>query len=126
MSDLGRPSAFSAVAAPAQSGTTGSPRTRDADPRPGGSPAHHPARALALTKAEAAELLGISQRKLEQYIGSGELPSIKFGRARRVLTDDLAAFAQHLRDETLWAEHPSAHGRVQEAGGRAVGRGGGR
>ena len=65
--------------------------------------------ALALTKREAAESLGISQRKLEQYIGSGELPSIKFGRARRVLRSDLAGFAQTLRDQTLRAEHPDQH-----------------
>ena len=124
MNDRGRAAAVPPGPGPAVSGEAASPPTRDADPWRGGSPAHHPSRALALTKAEAAKLLGISQRKLEQYIGSGELPSIKFGRARRVLTADLAAFAQHLRDETLWAEHP-ADDRVPHARTGRARRGGG-
>ena len=111
---------------PSSAGLTvdGPARSLESDPSTAGLLVDSPSRALALTKAEAAESLGISQRKLEQYIGSGELPSIKFGRARRVLTSDLAAFAQHLRDETLRAEHPADGGGRHAMVGRARTSGG--
>ena len=86
---------------------------RGSAPAPGAersAPRGRASQALALTKAQAAESLGISQRKLEQYIGSGELASLKFGRSRRILRSDLEVFARRLRDETLRAEHPFLFG----------------
>ena len=39
---------------------------------------------LAVTVEEAAHMLGLSRSKLYPMISSGEIPSFKVGRARRV------------------------------------------
>ena len=42
-----------------------------------------------LSVDEAAQYLGISRSKLWVLVSSGEIPSIKIGRSRRVSTDRL-------------------------------------
>ncbi len=52
-----------------------------------------------LTKREVAELLRISERKLERMTASGEGPSsIKFGRSRRWLRRDVERWIEEHRD----------------------------
>lgn len=51
----------------------------------------------ALRPEEAMKLLAISRTHLWRLIGSGELPSILFGRSRRILRADLIAYLEHAR-----------------------------
>lgn len=45
-----------------------------------------------LTSQQVSELLGVSPSMITRLISSGELPSIKLGRARRVAPSDLDDF----------------------------------
>ena len=51
----------------------------------------------------AAELLGLSERKVRELISTGELGSIKIGRSRRVTDEQLAGFLSRLQDENIAA-----------------------
>lgn len=51
---------------------------------------------LLLTPAEAAAALGVGRSTLFDLLGSGALPSVRIGRARRVRRDDLDAFVAGL------------------------------
>ena len=53
---------------------------------------------LACSAEEAAQLAGISRAKLYPLLMSGEIPSIKIGKSRRVLVDDLKKWLQAQRD----------------------------
>ena len=46
-----------------------------------------------VTVAEACKFLGISRTKLYEILGSGELPSAKIGRSRRIPKRSLVAYA---------------------------------
>ena len=48
---------------------------------------------------EAAALLSLSRRSVQQLMYSGALPSVKVGRSRRVAAVDLEAFVAHLRQD---------------------------
>jgi len=50
---------------------------------------------LLLRPAEAAEALGIGRSKLYELLASGQIGSIKVGRARRVLVTSLQDFVRH-------------------------------
>lgn len=62
-------------------------------PRPAGA-------AEALTVAEVETRLGVSHWMVYQLIRSGELPSVRMGRLRRVLAEDLDAYLRRQRDRT--------------------------
>ncbi len=47
---------------------------------------------LAYSLADAARLLSVGKRKVEYMIQSGELGSIKIGRARRIPRSELLAY----------------------------------
>ena len=49
---------------------------------------------LAVDLAEAARLLSLGKRKVEYLVNSGELPSFKIGRSRRIRRDVLIAFLE--------------------------------
>lgn len=53
---------------------------------------------LACTIRETARLLSVGTRKVEYMIKSGELDSIKIGRARRVPRKAIDAYLQKLID----------------------------
>ena len=50
---------------------------------------------LLLRPEEAAEALGIGRSKLYELLASGQIGSIKVGRARRVLVTSLQDFVRH-------------------------------
>jgi excisionase family DNA binding protein len=52
---------------------------------------------LACTVREAARLLSVGTRKVEYMVKSGELESIKIGRARRIPRKALDAYLEKLR-----------------------------
>jgi len=47
-----------------------------------------------LTIPEVAESLGVHRNTAQRLVASGELPSCKIGRARRVRDDDLRAYVE--------------------------------
>lgn len=47
---------------------------------------------VGLTVAEAARRIGISRTKLYEYVASGEIPSVKIGRLRRIPAEAVAEF----------------------------------
>lgn len=47
-----------------------------------------------LTYRQAGKYLGVCERTIFNYVDSGELPSVKLGRLRRIDPDDLAAFIE--------------------------------
>lgn len=49
------------------------------------------------SKAEAAELLSISERVLDRLIADGIVESVKIGRRRLVPDDAMDAYIEHLR-----------------------------
>ena len=56
-----------------------------------------PIRKILYTKAEAAFVMGISKRTLENLIRDGSIPKVKLGSLARVRHEDLVAFAtRHL------------------------------
>jgi excisionase family DNA binding protein len=52
---------------------------------------------LLLTPAEAAELLGVGRTTIYELMNSGDIPSVRIGRARRIPAADLVAFVDRLR-----------------------------
>jgi excisionase family DNA binding protein len=44
---------------------------------------------IALRPAEAAEALGVCRTTIYRMMETGEIPSIKIGRAKRILVEDL-------------------------------------
>ncbi|ABW15648.1 DNA binding domain, excisionase family [Parafrankia sp. EAN1pec] len=52
---------------------------------------------LLLTPAEAAELLGVGRTTIYELMNSGDIPSVRIGRARRIPSVDLVAFVDRLR-----------------------------
>lgn len=58
----------------------------------------HPNQArLAYLPTEVADLIGQSRAQIYTYMADGSLPSIKLGRSRRILHDDLIAFLESRR-----------------------------
>lgn len=47
-----------------------------------------------LTTREAAEKLGVTVGRVQQFVAEGRLPSVKIGRDRFVLESDLALVAE--------------------------------
>jgi len=58
-----------------------------------------PADRLLLTVNQAAGCLSLSRSHLYRYVQTGELRSVKIGRARRVPVSALEEFVQRLQDE---------------------------
>ena len=56
---------------------------------------NEPQRPLAVSVSEAARLLGLSKRSVENYIAAKRLVSRKAGRRTLVLTSSLSAFLRH-------------------------------
>lgn len=52
---------------------------------------------LLVRKREAASLLGISERKLDELANRGEIPAIRFGRSVRFSVSDLSDFIDRQR-----------------------------
>jgi excisionase family DNA binding protein len=50
-----------------------------------------------LTIAQAAERLGLSRSKLYELIAAGEISTVRIGRSRRIIPDDLASFIDSRR-----------------------------
>lgn len=59
-----------------------------------GTPADGTDEQVSYTVRRAAELLDVSERLLWNLIKEREIPTIKIGRARRILRKDLLAFAE--------------------------------
>lgn len=59
---------------------------------------------------ECARRLGLGRSLVYQYIRAGDLPSVKLGRARRVLVADLRAFVRRLRQNQLGDPGPDPCG----------------
>lgn len=58
---------------------------------------------LLLTPTEAAEVLSISRSKLYELIGQGRLTTVHIDTSRRVLSQALVEFIEHLQHQD--AEH---------------------
>ena len=58
---------------------------------------------LLLTPTEAAKVLSISRSKLYELIGQGRLTTVRIDASRRVPTQALVEYIQHLQH--LEAEH---------------------
>ncbi len=56
---------------------------------------------LLLTKAEAAELLRLSERTLQRLISAGELPAVHVGGAARIRREDLEGYVASLGCQPL-------------------------
>ena len=54
---------------------------------------------LLLTPKAAAERLSLAESTLYQLLTSGQIESVKIGRARRVPIDALTAYISRLREE---------------------------
>ena len=57
-----------------------------------------PAR-LAYSPSEAAELLGLSRARVYELMASGDLPSLRIGRSRRIRHEALVAFLADCADK---------------------------
>ncbi len=57
----------------------------------------HDAQPLLHTVAEAAAALKLSRSVTYLLVASGQLKSVKIGRARRITNADLQAFVDHVR-----------------------------
>lgn len=58
------------------------------------SPSQGDTTLVGLTVAEAARRMGIGRTTLYKYVASGEIPSVKVGRLRRVPVEAVNAFLQ--------------------------------
>ena len=56
---------------------------------------------VAVRPETAAEMLQVGRHKIFELIGSGELASIKVGGSRRILVEDIYAYARSLRTAAL-------------------------
>ena len=63
----------------------------DADEAPHGQPSR-----MAMTPDEAAQALGLRRSTLDDYARRGIVPSVKVGRHRRFLPDELQRFLDAL------------------------------
>ena len=54
-----------------------------------------PEQQLLLTPEQAANRLALSRTRVYQLISTGELPSLKIGRARRIVAADLGAWVSN-------------------------------
>jgi excisionase family DNA binding protein len=71
-----------------------------------GTPHDVPVRRLLITKAEAAERLGISVRTVERLIAAGRLPLVHVEGAARLRVADLEAYVDALVPlDTEQSEH---------------------
>lgn len=52
---------------------------------------------LLLRKPEAARLLQVSPRKLDELLSTGKLPAIRFGRSVRIALADIEDFINDAR-----------------------------
>jgi excisionase family DNA binding protein len=52
------------------------------------------------TTQEVAELLKVTPRTVQDWIRSGKLPAMRYGRVLRIRADDLAKFGQALGKRT--------------------------
>ena len=59
---------------------------------------------LLLRVEEAAERLSLSRATVNRLLAGGVLPSVKLGRARRVVYRDLEQFVQDLADGRLYLD----------------------
>ena len=60
---------------------------------------YRPSSALTLTISEVQEELRLSRSRICELIRSGELPSVKIGRSRRVPRKSIESFLARLLDE---------------------------
>ena len=58
----------------------------------------HPNR-LAYPPVEAASLIGVSRSRIYELLTTGEIPSLKIGRNRRIRHEDLQGFLDRLAAE---------------------------
>jgi excisionase family DNA binding protein len=56
---------------------------------------------IALTLEDARRALSISESGIYNLMKSGDLPSVKFGKSRRILMRDLEAFLERNRVEAV-------------------------
>jgi excisionase family DNA binding protein len=54
---------------------------------------------LVYSPAEAAAMLGCSRQHVYNLMASGQLPSLKLGRARRIRHEDLVAMVDSLVEQ---------------------------
>ena len=54
---------------------------------------------LLMSAEEAARALGIGRTRMFELIRSGEVPSIKLGRSRRIRPEDLEQYVERLATE---------------------------
>lgn len=68
---------------------------------------HPPSTRLLLSVEEAAEQLGVSRSTMYDLLRTRAVESVRIGRCRRIGTDDLRAYVEHLRvrsdDPATWA-----------------------
>ncbi len=63
---------------------------------------------LLLTVTEAAARLGIGRTLMYDLISTGEIPSVRVGRLRRVRTADLEEYAVELKPAPVGRSEPAA------------------
>jgi excisionase family DNA binding protein len=54
---------------------------------------------LLVDVKEAAKRLSVSRRTVQSLLYSGQLPSVRVGRCRRIPVSELSAYVERLRDE---------------------------
>ncbi|GIV20062.1 MAG: hypothetical protein KatS3mg023_1813 [Armatimonadota bacterium] len=57
--------------------------------------------ALFITQREASERLGVSTQTVNQWVRQGRLPSVRWGRVRRIPAAAIEAFQQELLEIAL-------------------------
>ena len=87
------------------------------------STADHPVKSALVgqlfTTAEVSQLVKVSQRTVQIWIRSGELPAVKYGRILRIRETDLAAFGESINqrpaaDSADASPRPTPAGAAQE------------
>jgi excisionase family DNA binding protein len=69
---------------------------------------------LLLTMSEAAETIGLGRSKLYELVASGEIESVRIGKARRVPVEAVESFVRRLRLEHAVSE-PGSLGTTKPA-----------
>ncbi|WP_432108426.1 helix-turn-helix domain-containing protein [Streptomyces sp. AA1529] len=67
------------------------------------TPAQGDTTLVGLTVAEAARRIGISRTKMYEYVATGEIPSVKIGRLRRIPAEVVPEFLARRRGEAEYA-----------------------
>jgi excisionase family DNA binding protein len=93
------PAEIEALAAFLMSSVTIRPRPTAVIEDLGAMPHDHVVGQLLVTKAEAAERLGVSTRTVERLVAAGRLPLVHVERAARLRVSDLEAFVNGLTDD---------------------------